>query len=253
MTLRVQILSDLHLEFDDDDGKFFVQNLPVEGDVLILAGDVLSLRQPEKALQTFRWFCERFKHVVFVPGNHEYYKVSPETAETLLQECVTHISNLHLLNPGMVCLEGIRFLGGTLWFPYSPEEVRYRSSMNDFRLIPDFVPWVHTTHTAHLNFFKHNLQRGDILITHHLPHPRSIAPEYAGSVLNRFFLAGDAASLVDYGEAQLWVHGHTHTSCDYQIAGTRVICNPRGYPHERTGFQPGRCIDVLPPNHAVHS
>ncbi|OXH93504.1 metallophosphoesterase, partial [Burkholderia multivorans] len=34
----------------------------------------------------------------------------------------------------------------------------------------------------------------------------------------------------------LWVHGHTHTSFDYVVeGGTRVVCNPRGYIHRRTG------------------
>ena len=28
---------------------------------------------------------------------------------------------------------------------------------------------------------------------------------------------------------KLWVHGHTHSSFDYNIHGTRVVCNPRGY------------------------
>jgi Icc-related predicted phosphoesterase len=26
----------------------------------------------------------------------------------------------------------------------------------------------------------------------------------------------------------LWVHGHSHTAVDYDVAGTRVVCNPRG-------------------------
>ena len=27
----------------------------------------------------------------------------------------------------------------------------------------------------------------------------------------------------------VWIHGHTHESCDYVEQGTRVLCNPRGY------------------------
>ena len=27
-----------------------------------------------------------------------------------------------------------------------------------------------------------------------------------------------------------WIHGHTHVPCDYEIHGTRVVCNPCGYP-----------------------
>ena len=38
------------------------------------------------------------------------------------------------------------------------------------------------------------------------------------------------------GRSALWIHGHTHTFFDYVVSGTRVVCNPRGYPGEPTGF-----------------
>jgi Icc-related predicted phosphoesterase len=66
------------------------------------------------------------------------------------------------------------------------------------------------------------------VVTHHLPHPRSIDPYFAGSPLNRFFLH-DVSNTVECGEAALWVHGHTHASCDYRVGKTRVVCNPFGY------------------------
>ena len=40
------------------------------------------------------------------------------------------------------------------------------------------------------------------------------------------------------------VHGHVHEAEDYVLAGTRVVCNPRGYPGEATGFDPGLLITV---------
>ena len=52
------------------------------------------------------------------------------------------------------------------------------------------------------------------------------------------------------GRAAVWIHGHTHTSFDYRIQGTRVVCNPRGYPlrrqggFENPGFDPAGWIDV---------
>ena len=44
--MRIQPVSDLHLEFDPDHGKRFASSLPVLGDVLVLAGDVLPIRRP---------------------------------------------------------------------------------------------------------------------------------------------------------------------------------------------------------------
>ena len=249
--MRIQILSDLHFEFDRDGGEAFARTVPVAGDVLILGGDLITLREACPVRRAFSWFCDRFAHVIFVPGNHEYYRTRPADAEALLAGCAQGIPNLHVLNPGVVAIDGIRFVGATLWFPGTPDEALYRGCLNDFRMIADFVPWVHDTHTAHLAFLKANMHPGDVVVTHHLPHPRSIAAQYSGSALNRFFLAEDAAELVERSGARLWVHGHTHTHCDYAVGETRVVCNPRGYPGESSngvgfgfGFDLGCIVDV---------
>ncbi|TMQ12563.1 MAG: hypothetical protein E6J90_31145 [Deltaproteobacteria bacterium] len=230
--MRVQVLSDLHFEFDRDGGEAFAREVPVAGDVLVLAGDIVPLRAADEVRRILGWFTERFPHVVFVPGNHEYYRTRPAEADALLAGCAGVFSNLHVLNPGIVVLEGIRFVGATLWFAGSRDEARYRGALNDFRLIEDFVPWVHQTHAAHLAFLEASVRRGDVVITHHLPHPGSVAPQFAGSVLNRFFLAADAAPCLERSGARLWIHGHTHVACDYRVGETRVVCNPRGYPGE---------------------
>lgn len=232
LTVRIQILSDIHFEFDRDDGEAFARSVPVAGDVLVLAGDVVPLTSGAKFDRAFRWFCKRFGHVVYVPGNHEYYGTSPARAESLLVTSAPCFPNLHVLNPGTVTIEGVRFVGAALWFPPTPDEAQHRKYLNDFRFIQDFVPWVHETHAAHLAFLEDNIRPGDVVVTHYLPHPRSVAPQYARSPLNRFFLAADAAPLVERAGARLWIHGHTHHSCDYTVGETRVVCNPRGYPSE---------------------
>lgn len=243
--MNVQILSDLHFEFDRDGGAAFARKVPVAGDILVLGGDLIPLREAATVRRAFNWFCTRFPHVIFVPGNHEYYRSRPEDAEALLTSCAQGISNLHILNPGVVTIKGLRFVGASLWFPDTPDEILYRNSLNDFRLIANFVPWVHDTHIAHLAFLKDHVLPGDIVVTHHLPHPRSIDPQYAGSPLNRFFVAEDAAGLVERSGARLWIHGHTHVRCDYVIGETHVVCNPRGYPSESSnGFDRGFVVAV---------
>lgn len=243
--MRVQILSDLHFEFDRDGGEAFARAVPVAGDVLVLAGDLLPLRAQGEVRRAFGWFCERFPHVVFVPGNHEYYRTRPADAEAVLAACAQGFRNLHVLAPGIAVIDRIRFVGAALWFPSTVDEASYRGVLNDFRLIDGFVPWVHETHAAHLAFLEANVRRGDVVVTHHLPHPRSVAPQYAGSPLNRFFLAEDAAGCVERSGARLWIHGHTHVACDYVVGATRVICNPRGYPGEATAsVDTGLAVDV---------
>jgi len=44
----------------------------------------------------------------------------------------------------------------------------------------------------------------------------------------------------------LWLHGHVHRTADYNVNGTRVMCNPRGYfPTDLVeGFRPNQVIDL---------
>jgi len=77
------------------------------------------------------------------------------------------------------------------------------------------------------------------VITHFAPHPKSIAPAYADHPANAGFVLDLEAMM---GRAALWIHGHTHTAFDYEVRGTRVVCNPRGYPGEPTGFRAGTTV-----------
>ncbi len=243
--MRIQPLSDLHLEFDEDQGERFALSLPVLGDVLVLGGDIVPLRGRDHVRKVLGWFCSRFPEIVYVPGNHEYYRTSPAWGAATLAACARGLSNLHVLDPGVAEIGGIRFVAATLWFPLTPDEETYRGFVADFALIGDFVPWVHQTHAAQLAFLEQTIRPGDVVITHHVPHPRSIAPQYAGDPLNRFFVAEDTAPLLEHSGARLWIHGHTHVSFDYRVGDTRVICNARGYPGEPgTSLNPELVIEV---------
>ena len=72
-------------------------------------------------------------------------------------------------------------------------------------------------------------------------------PRFAGSPLNVNFVS-DARSLLGGERTALWIHGHTHDSFDYDVQGTRVLCNPRGYAKdgvpENPLFDPGLIVDI---------
>jgi Icc-related predicted phosphoesterase len=67
---------------------------------------------------------------------------------------------------------------------------------------------------------------------------------HRGDLLNPCF-ASDLSALLR-PPVKLWIHGHTHESMDYDIEGTRVVCNPRGYlpeePNKR--FNPRLVVEV---------
>jgi hypothetical protein len=80
-----------------------------------------------------------------------------------------------------------------------------------------------------------------VVITHFAPHPRSIAPAFANHRANPAFVLDLEDAM---GRAVLWIHGHTHSFFDYRVRGTRVVCNPRGYPGEHTGFRPKLTVEI---------
>lgn len=246
--MKLQIMSDLHLEFYGDLGESFARNVPVLGDVLVLAGDVMKASSYTHVEMTLGWFCDRFRDVVYVPGNHEYYGSDPLDVQADLMSCTAAYRNLHVLmggRPGATVIGNQRFIGGTLWFPYTHQEEKYRHGMTDFSVIRNFFPWVYEEHERDLRHLAEEVQEGDVVVTHHLPYNLSIALQYAGHPLNRFFVATDAEPIVEDGRAKLWIHGHTHTSFDYHVNATRVVANPRGYPGERgPSFRPDLVIDI---------
>ncbi len=83
-----------------------------------------------------------------------------------------------------------------------------------------------------------------MVITHHAPSLRSLAdsPD-AGTLLDAAY-ANDCEDLMGGERVALWLHGHSHTAVDYDIEGTRVVCNPRGYPGEQTGFNPNLVLTL---------
>ena len=248
----LQVLSDLHFEFHRDGGAAFVDSLDPKGvDVLVVAGDLASAKLIEEALGRV---CDRFAEVVFVAGNHEYYGGSPKRTGAVIARAVARHRNLHWLDESAAVVAGVRFVGTSLWFSDSPEGRLLRGQLNDFRVISDFEPWVYEKNARAREFLEAEVGAGDVVVTHHLPSPRSVHPKYQGDPLNRFFVC-DVEGLMAAREPGLWIHGHTHEQVDYQVGRTRVVANPFGYlRHEsQAGFRERLLIEVPAVNGTVGS
>lgn len=247
--MQLQIMSDLHLEFYGKNAIDKIDSFPVAAETLVLAGDITTLdasRLPPPFL-VFERFLKHWKRVVYVPGNHEFYGTPVNDGLLMLNELSDAFPNLHILQGDWTELDGVRFVGGTMWFPPNDAARKYQRYMNDFELIEDFVPWVYDTHEDHVDTIRRKA-KGSVVVTHHLPHPRSVHKAYETSPLNPFFMSPDAAPLAEGAGAKLWIHGHTHNHCDYVLpGGTRVVCNPHGYPGESVPgvpFKPGFVVEV---------
>lgn len=243
--MRVQLLSDVHVEFHADHGVDFVRSLEPSGvDVLVLAGDIAV---GERIAPALNLFCERYRDatVVYVHGNHEYYGTDREGAVALTREAAAHNRNLVWLDSEMAEVRGQRFLGGPLWFEPHPEAERFKRAMADFQAIAGFESWVYEENRRMKELLAKELRETDVVVTHHLPTFASVAPRFSSSPLNAFFVC-DVGELIEDRQPRLWMHGHTHISVDERIGRTRVLCNPFGYVgwELNPGFKDALVVDI---------
>jgi predicted phosphodiesterase len=244
--VRIRVLSDLHLEAAPFEPP------AATADVVVLAGDIHNgAAGVEWAKRTFA------EPVVYVAGNHEPFDAEfHATAATL---CSTADgSNVRVLDCDEAVIDGVRFLGCTLWSDFELDGPGARDAAIETarRLVPDFrvvgfgdrafapTDWI-ALHRAHRAWLEARLGApfagATVVVTHFLPHPGSIAPRYAADPLNPAF-ASRLEPLVE--RAALWIHGHTHVAADYRVGAARVVCNPRGYPGEPTGFRADLVVTV---------
>ena len=237
--MRIQILSDLHLEFHMDGGQEFLANLPVGADTLVVAGDLTT--EPT-LLAVLAQLCRRWRDVIYVIGNHEMYGSSFGEVRGTLSDAA--MENLHVLDNDGLELHGQGFVGTTLWFRETEETRTYKGTLNDFRLIEDFERHVYHENRKAIEFLEGATQPGDIVVTHHIPAMQGVPAKYRRSALNHYFLCDMEAFILERKPA-FWVYGHTHDSVDAMVGSTRLICNPVGYPHEEaTGCVFGLVIEV---------
>lgn len=247
--MKLHVLSDLHTEIAD------FAPPETDADLVILAGDI------GVGLAGLAWASRAFpaRPVIYVPGNHEYYDHDISLMSAL---DATRRGNIHVLNDDALEFGGVRFLGATLWtdFNFFGEcdawfaKTRAKAWMPDFAVIrngerrftPEDSVGLHLQSRAWLGASLATPFAGPtVVVTHHLPASRSVASQYANDPLNPAF-ASRLEDLIETYKPALWIHGHTHVPCDYQIFDTRVICNPRGYPGEReaSAFRPGLVVEV---------
>ena len=182
------LLSDTHTEFGSYDFSIYEGH---ENDILLLGGDIMGIGSESSAKALGRFLedaSEKFKQVLYILGNHEYYYNSFKLVPTIVRDIITQrgLSNVRLLDretyevPG----EQIAVIGCTFWTSYALPEDRKdlaiyyaQNGMNDFRLIQtsqkDYedlgfpFDWTLVTdHEKRLEFFERNLTVQETIDVH---------------------------------------------------------------------------------------
>ena len=249
--MKLQILSDLHLEFGSGNPK-----ISRKADILIFAGDITT--KPKDSLNFFKWVRKQTEApIVYILGNHEfYYQVWP-TVISKYAEIANKISNFYLLDKDKIQIRGIAFLGTTMWtdFDNTRRIKAIEQAMNDYYVISKPTGGTISPHdilnefTSSRNWLEQELnqpRKGPIvIITHHGPSFQGVQEKYKNSNINGAFFVNLDDIITNRGP-DLWIFGHTHFHCKFKLGKTQLIANPRGYPKEKltSGFKEKLLMEI---------
>ena len=251
--MKIQYCSDLHLEFPEN--KNFMEENPIiaEGEVLILAGDIIPFSRINKANEFFDYLSGSFEKVWWIPGNHEYYHYDLVEKKGTFNEQVR--DNVHLVNNSTFDYRNVRFVFSTLWSRISPPNAwEISRGLNDFQLIkcngnrltPDDYNQLHINSLEFLNNELVNKSVKTVVVTHHVPTFLNYPEKYKADVLNEAF-ASELFEQVEASQANYWIYGHHHQYVEpFTIGTTTLLTNQLGYVKygEHECFKRDRCFEI---------
>ena len=250
--MKIAFCSDLHLDFGDE-GLFDIKY--PEADVFVLAGDIIEIiNMNRKEISTmyhmtesFHKFmtmiCDKYPHVLYVAGNHEFYCSNYQKAMLQLKTLPTTYKNLVVLDNEAFVLGNVHFFGGTMWTDFDHANplamFQAEAGMLDYskitfgnykRLTTKDTLGLHKQFRKDLDSFLADIPKENprVVITHHAPTEMCVNDKYKNNSLNPAFYANMDEWLFN-SDIDVWIHGHMHDRVDILAGTTQVISNPRGY------------------------
>ena len=272
--MKIQIVSDLHLEFNEN---VVVKN--AGADILFLAGDICLAqhlyRNPISPLHNnsgsadlaaryrkfFDTVSKEFQQIYYVMGNHEHYSGRWNDTAKNLREGLEPWPNIQLLDNQWVDINNVRIVGTTLWTSLNNSDplvmMSIKDMMNDYHAVTIKHNGIYhklrpidtlEEHRRSLDTIKLAAETFDgsvVVLGHHAPSNQSIHERYRDQyIMNSAFYSNLDDFIISQPKIKLWIHGHVHNEFDYWIEQCRIICNPHGYPGEKNHFNPNLVIEV---------
>lgn len=265
--VKIQIVSDIHLEFR---GENFNKIIKPSAPILCLLGDVCACGNDGDFLvykKFISFLAPKFKYILHIPGNHEYYTAGNKNitqSDTIsginnkIHEFLKEFKNVFFLNNKTMRFKIGRkkyvFVGSTLW---TFIDLKYRKiierQMNDYdHIYMNFETQVRkfrtddmcAMHTESVNFITDemkNIQPDEIavLLTHHKPVKDSPNP----TVITQAY-ESDLKDVIVRAPFKLVCFGHTHIKYDNVVNGVRVMSNPKGYISQKTKYNDACAIEL---------
>lgn len=252
--MKIRVYSDVHQEVKTHFNipQFHIAKMDNEHQqVLVLAGDYISLRdlKHDDFVQDIRSLSERFMHVIYVFGNHEYYngKIGGDYDKKnidSIQGIAHNISVLSRHTPSVV-IEEFKFVGATLWTDFDGKETHFfdvKNTSNDFKYIKSahsgfskYKPknWLYE-HISDIQWIKKEVDNSKdmpvIVVTHHSPYSKAVDPvDDPQNIYSKFYTSDQDGFIKANPNIKMWIHGHIHHPFDYRLGQTRIFSNPMDY------------------------
>lgn len=269
----IRLVSDIHLDFDIDAfNKSKFKSLPenkVTGEMgwlwtppvlnedldstLVIAGDLwyerkFLTRKYKDGTSWMKNMAKQFKYVVFVLGNHDYWKtnISTEIDGIKKELYKQELGNVFVLENSTIVLDNVKFLGGTLWTDYNDHDTMLMMDapnlMNDYKkmrqglkygkAMPTHLYKIHKETKSYIfnSAIKDNPEQKLVVVTHMAPSEKSLEKRYIEKASPMSFLyVSNLEKEIAQSSIDFWFHGHLHEPVDYLLGTTRVVSSPRGY------------------------
>ena len=260
--MRIQFCSDLHLEMNKP--VEYTELLTPVAPVLALLGDIGDPESDE--LRKFIEWCTRiWKQVLYIPGNHEFWRLKPGSKKTI-SSALTILRSFEKLFPNFLLMwrgkvyseDGIIVLGTPLCsrpaegvIPHEHE----RAWVDNDRTFD--AQTLATLHQEDLNWLKQELTaaRGTmvVILTHYAPSLLLINRNWINRPEATLY-ASDLDILIR-PPVVAWACGHVHQSIQWlkgwesatgETGVVLLTTNPRGYERDDSGFRTDAVLRINP-------
>lgn len=241
--MKIYYASDIHSEYL----KYVdIPRPDAEPAVIVLAGDIGVADQAQDYVAAI---ADAFPvtDIIWVAGNHEFYGVNIDAQLEEYRHFSEAHPRIHFLENNALTLNGVTFLGCTLWTDFSAlGEPSQTLCLNNSQRLADFF-YIHTRngkfsaedsiarfdesyHWLNTQLAQCNAEK-TVVITHFPPCREARHGEITEDFLAAYFQA-NASALIEDHQPAYWIYGHNHWSDRFTIGKTQLVSNQLGYAKE---------------------
>lgn len=225
--MNIQIVSDIHLDYNDINESDFKDIIKPSAEILIIAGD-LGNPFNNNYYDFLLFYSTLFLKIFIISGNHEYYYNDIFQTDIKIEEICSKFNNIYFLNNKYYEYNGILLIGSTLWSNIPNNLEKYHlSTINDYRNIKNFTHYKsNQLFRENVDFIKNQLKKNkkSLIITHHSPSFKCMSDEFKTDILNCCFYS-NLEYLFDNTNIIGWIYGHTHYNSNITINKSFIRSN----------------------------